>query len=84
MQVKFILFILPGRQFDKNGNIRNWWSAETLANYLNRTQCFIDQYNNYYVPSGSHVTFFLLLVLITNKRSLNFYNFKGERSDHSK
>lgn len=45
-----------GRQSDKLGNTANWWTPETLANYLTRAQCFIDQYSNYTVPSGSHVS----------------------------
>ncbi|KAI9560850.1 hypothetical protein GHT06_011803 [Daphnia sinensis] len=44
-----------GRQSDKFGNTANWWTPETLANYLERAQCFIDQYNNFTVASGSHV-----------------------------
>lgn len=44
-----------GRQSDKDGNTANWWTDATLANYLDRAQCFIDQYNNFTVPSGSHV-----------------------------
>ncbi|CAG5100894.1 Similar to Nep1: Neprilysin-1 (Drosophila melanogaster), partial [Cotesia congregata] len=35
-----------GRQFDKNGNIRNWWSNATISEYRKRAQCFIDKFNN--------------------------------------
>lgn len=44
-----------GRQSDKYGNTANWWTDETLAQYLERAQCFIDQYSNFTVPSGSHI-----------------------------
>ncbi|XP_032667048.1 neprilysin-11 isoform X2 [Odontomachus brunneus] len=37
-----------GRHYDSNGNIRQWWSNETIAEYTERTQCFIDHYNTYY------------------------------------
>lgn len=39
-----------GRQFDKDGNSRNWWDAETELRFKQRVQCIVDQYNNYVVP----------------------------------
>ncbi|XP_058790781.1 neprilysin-2-like [Phymastichus coffea] len=38
-----------GRQFDENGDLVNWWDPETLQEYLNRTECIIQQYSNYTV-----------------------------------
>ncbi|XP_014603364.1 PREDICTED: neprilysin-1 [Polistes canadensis] len=37
-----------GRQYDSNGNLRQWWTNETISEYTERTQCFIDHYNSYY------------------------------------
>ncbi|KAK2582464.1 hypothetical protein KPH14_004770 [Odynerus spinipes] len=37
-----------GRQYDSNGNLRQWWTNETISEYTERTQCFIDHYSNYY------------------------------------
>ena len=39
-----------GRMFDKNGNLVQWWSNDTISEYINRTECFIDQYSHYYLP----------------------------------
>lgn len=39
-----------GRMFDKDGNIRQWWTNRTIEEYVNRTECFIKQYNSYYLP----------------------------------
>ena len=36
-----------GRQFDKTGNLNNWWKPAAQENYVKRVQCMIDQYNNY-------------------------------------
>ncbi|KAJ4446787.1 hypothetical protein ANN_13485 [Periplaneta americana] len=36
-----------GRQYDKDGNMRQWWSNTTVEEYVNRTTCFIEQYSNY-------------------------------------
>ncbi|ORX79660.1 zincin [Anaeromyces robustus] len=38
-----------GRLYDEEGNINNWWTYSTAKEYDNLTQCFIDQYNNYYI-----------------------------------
>ncbi|XP_030370415.1 neprilysin [Scaptodrosophila lebanonensis] len=39
-----------GRMFDKEGNMVQWWSNETVREYINRTECFVDQYSRYYLP----------------------------------
>lgn len=38
-----------GRMFDKDGNMRQWWTNRTVAEYVNRTGCFTKQYSEYYV-----------------------------------
>ncbi|XP_011689066.1 PREDICTED: membrane metallo-endopeptidase-like 1 isoform X4 [Wasmannia auropunctata] len=38
-----------GRQFDKEGNLVDWWDPETNKRYLQRTECIIYQYGNYTV-----------------------------------
>lgn len=38
-----------GRQFDKDGNNRNWWHSDTEKNFKDKVQCIIDQYGNYTV-----------------------------------
>ncbi|XP_074655291.1 neprilysin-like isoform X4 [Tubulanus polymorphus] len=40
-----------GRQFDKNGNLQQWWTESAIGNFKTRAQCIIDQYSNYTVPS---------------------------------
>ncbi|XP_060518791.1 neprilysin-2 isoform X1 [Cylas formicarius] len=39
-----------GRQFDKNGNLVDWWQPETKKRFVEKAQCIIDQYGNYTVP----------------------------------
>lgn len=39
-----------GRQFDKDGNLLDWWQEETKQKYLDRTKCIISQYSNYSLP----------------------------------
>ncbi|KAK7869215.1 hypothetical protein R5R35_001157 [Gryllus longicercus] len=36
-----------GRKYDKEGNLLQWWSNKTVAEYEKRAQCFVEQYNHY-------------------------------------
>lgn len=38
-----------GRQFDKNGNLSDWWTPEDAAKYEKMTKLLVDQYNGYQV-----------------------------------
>ncbi|KAF5283678.1 hypothetical protein FQA39_LY17253 [Lamprigera yunnana] len=39
-----------GRQFDKDGNLNDWWSDKTADTFKEKAQCIIDQYQNYVYP----------------------------------
>uniref|UniRef100_A0A146LV20 Membrane metallo-endopeptidase-like 1 n=1 Tax=Lygus hesperus TaxID=30085 RepID=A0A146LV20_LYGHE len=39
-----------GRQYDAEGNLAEWWTESTKETYLNKSQCFVNQYGNYRVP----------------------------------
>lgn len=38
-----------GRQYDKNGNLQQWWDDNVITEFKKRAQCMIDQYSNYTV-----------------------------------
>lgn len=38
---------MQGRQFDKDGNLVEWWEPETKEAYLKKASCIIHQYGNY-------------------------------------
>jgi membrane metallo-endopeptidase-like protein 1 len=42
-----------GRQFDKDGNDRNWWKPKTDARFKERAQCIIDQYGNFSIAENN-------------------------------
>ncbi|XP_052765248.1 neprilysin-1-like [Mya arenaria] len=45
-----------GSQYDKVGNLRNWWDTTILENFQKRAQCIVDQYGGFVVPDiGIHV-----------------------------
>ena len=43
-----------GSHYDENGAYTTWWDNSTLANFENKTACFVDQYSKYSIitPSG--------------------------------
>jgi putative endopeptidase len=41
-----------GRQYDPQGNLRNWWSAEADRRFKQRTDVLVDQYNRYEILPG--------------------------------
>ncbi|XP_017799517.1 PREDICTED: neprilysin-11-like [Habropoda laboriosa] len=46
-----------GRRFDENGNLRQWWSTETLQHYHEKVECMIKQYSSYHLPElGNNFT----------------------------
>ncbi|KAL8569747.1 hypothetical protein ACOMHN_007270 [Nucella lapillus] len=42
-----------GRKYDKDGNLRVWWSDSSTANYEKLTSCFVQQYSDQ-VATGIH------------------------------
>lgn len=40
-------FDSSGRNFDLNGNYVNWWNEGTEKEFLNKSECFVQQYNRY-------------------------------------
>ncbi|WP_420149196.1 M13 family metallopeptidase, partial [Spirosoma sp.] len=44
-----------GAQFDKFGNVTNWWTKADYAKFKARTQQVIDQYNQFTVLDSVHV-----------------------------
>ncbi|KAI4482984.1 hypothetical protein M0802_013537 [Mischocyttarus mexicanus] len=46
-----------GRRYDENGNLRQWWSDETLQHYHEKVECIIKQYSSYHLPElGNNFT----------------------------
>jgi len=54
-----------GRQFNKEGNLVDWWESETKKRYLKRAECIIHQYGNYSVKEvGLNVRLYLTYIYI--------------------
>ena len=44
-----------GRQFDAQGNLRDWWSKRDAANFTERAQCVDDEYSSFVAVDDLHV-----------------------------
>lgn len=44
-----------GSQYDKDGNLRNWWTARDRKRFEERTARIVAQFDSYYVAPGLHI-----------------------------
>ena len=44
-----------GRQFDAQGNLRDWWTAEDGKEFEKRASCISDQYSKYVIIDDIHI-----------------------------
>ncbi|KAH8393938.1 hypothetical protein KR215_008612 [Drosophila sulfurigaster] len=64
-------FDVDGRQFDEEGNMRDWWQPNTKKAYLQKAQCITEQYGNYTEPkTGLKVS---QLKYLIHENVLTFY-----------
>jgi predicted metalloendopeptidase len=43
-----------GSKFDAKGNLKDWWTADDLKNFHERSQCVSDQFDGYVVDGDLH------------------------------
>ncbi|HXI11427.1 MAG TPA: M13 family metallopeptidase [Thermoanaerobaculia bacterium] len=43
-----------GAKYDATGHLNNWWTAEDLKRFQEKTQCVSDQYESYFIEPGIH------------------------------
>ena len=44
-----------GRQFDADGNLKDWWTPEDAKEFEKRAQCFIDEYSSFVATDSIHL-----------------------------
>jgi len=44
-----------GRLYDKDGNLRTWWTKEDSTNFVKQTKVLIDEFNAYKMLDSLHV-----------------------------
>ena len=43
-----------GAQFDAQGRLNNWWTADDLKHFQERTSCVVRQFDGYFIEPGIH------------------------------
>ena len=43
-----------GAQFDAQGRLNNWWTADDLKRFRERTDCVVNQFEGYFIEPGIH------------------------------
>ena len=43
-----------GAQYDAEGRLNNWWTAEDLKSFQEKTACVVNQFDDYFVEPGLH------------------------------
>lgn len=57
----YYMYVVPvhaGQRYDKDGNLRPWWTDQSIAAFKERQQCFARQYSKYEM-FGHYVSGFL-------------------------
>lgn len=44
-----------GRQFDADGNLKDWWTKQDAAEYEKLSNCFVNEYNGFSPEPGVHL-----------------------------
>jgi endothelin-converting enzyme/putative endopeptidase len=44
-----------GRQYDADGNLRDWWTSQDAAEFKKRADCIANEYSNFSPVEGEHV-----------------------------
>ena len=61
-----ILFLCfsKGRQYDKDGNLKQWWTDAVIQKFKNQTQCLVNQYGDFSVPEADGMKVSRITLLI--------------------
>ena len=50
---------ISGRQYNKDGDLQQWWDQKIIDNFKEKAQCIVDQYGSFYVPEANMTVSFI-------------------------
>lgn len=74
---------LSGRNYDKDGDLKDWWTPDSTQRFLELSKCIVDQYGNFswdlanglhVCPSEQSLSVFLCSHFLTFYQILSFPN----------
>lgn len=56
-QSSFCALVSLGRYYDKQGNLKDWWTPESDREFMKLAKCMVNQYSNFVLNAdhGIHV-----------------------------
>lgn len=71
------IFIFTGRNFDKDGNMYNWWSNYSAERFEDQSKCMVEQYGKFSwkLAGGQNVSWTSLWM------EIEIWTFKSEPID---
>lgn len=80
MKISINRFDDQGREYDKEGNLHQWWKNDTILRFKGRTDCFEKQYSNFSINgrnlNGKQTLGKLSLKLIKILQLMNYFKVK--------
>lgn len=70
--LSFDLFC-SGREYDKFGNLHQWWENATIEKFNERAQCITDQYSNFSI-NDEHVSIIIIMWININSIVVDISN----------
>lgn len=66
---------LSGRNFDKDGNMLNWWSNYSADHFKDQSQCMVQQYGNFIwnLAGGQNVSLLFLAQCLCFDSNISHY-----------
>ena len=46
-----------GRQFNKDGDLEQWWDQNIIDQFKQKAQCIVDQYGSFFVSEANMTVF---------------------------
>ena len=80
----FFSYHFQGREYDQDGNMRDWWNNVTLEQFETRTKCIEDQYSKYFISAQNVSGTLTLGENIADNGGLKtaYYAYKSWLSEH--
>ena len=66
------IYLFVGRLHNETGHMVQWWTNASIANYVERQQCYVDQYSQY-SQFGVHVSYVYYNIILPTAYFLGMF-----------
>lgn len=74
-------FLPEGREYDKTGNLNEWWDPKTIDSFKKKMTCFQDQYSKFQIGKDHASENQMMTIFLTKKvvSLIGFWKTDGRR-----